>query len=621
MRLAPPAVLAACLAMLALAAHAAAAPVPAERALYGDGPNGRHLLDRGWETRADPRDVGRRRDWHEPRARGRWQRVSVPHAFNATDRTTRGFDSRVQWYRVRFDLPRDRGAAGWRLRFESVNREATVWLNGRKLGSHEGAHLPFELVAKEVRERDNVLVVRVDGRLSMTDLPTARRPRGWWNYGGILREVYLRRVGTFDLADLQVVGRPGSRATVEWRVRVRNASARRRDWEVEATLFDPEGRVVTGEAVGGGALRPRGLAIAEGETEIARPRMWTPSTPTLYRLELRVPGGQVLTTHFGIREWGVENGRATLNDRPLDLRGASFHEQVGSAGAALGASERGTIVSELRALAADFTRQHYPPHPALLEAFDRAGIVFWEQVPVWRLRSRDLRSRRVRSEALSRLRQAIVRDRNHASVMAWSVENETLRGGEAQERYVRSAAALVRKLDRTRLVAADTALRPVDQVPDVYSVLDAIGVNEYVGWYGEGEASDVPVDFAELRRRFPRQALFVTEFGAEANRSGPATEKGTYEYQRRWLDEHLAAIDSTDASGAAVWALRDFWVRPGWHGGNPRPDPPWNRKGLFDDRGRPKPAVDLVRQRFAAVNWDATPPPVPPPGGGLPFPD
>lgn len=577
----------------------AQAAAPPERALYADGPDGRHLLDTGWTSRADPLDVGRRRHWERPGNDSGFRRVSVPHAFNARDASRRGFASRVQWYRVRFDLPRGT-ATGWRLRFESVNRHATVWLNGRRLGTHEGAHLPFELSARAVRERGNELVVRVDGRGSRTDLPPSTRVRGWWNYGGILREVYLRRVRALDLADLQVLPREGG---VDVRAMLRNTSGRSLPCGFgRLVLRHPDGRETTVSPAPAGTIGRGRLAAVEAFVPIDGPRRWSPADPALYRLEATVAGGQLTTTHFGLRDWAVDAaGRATLDGRPLALRGASFHEESLNAGAALDQPQRNLIVEELRSLAADFTRAHYPPHPALLEAFDRAGIVMWEQIPVWRLRDRNF-TRPLRREALSRLRRAILRDRNHASVMTWSIANETLGGGGQREQaYVSAAVALARRLDPTRLVAADPSLRPVEDIPPYYAALDAIGVNEYVGWYG-GATPELAGNLAALRARFPRQALFVTEFGAEANRSGPASEMGTYEFQTQFMADHLRIIDaSRELSGALAWVLRDFWVRPGWSGGNPRPDAPFNRKGLFDERGVPKPAFETVRGRFAAV--------------------
>lgn len=582
--------------LLALPAAAQAA-APPERALYADGPDGRHLLDSGWTTRADPRDVGLRGHWERPGRTQGFRRTSVPHAFNARDRSRRGFASRVQWYRTRFDLP-DGEATGWRLRFESVNRHATVWLNGRRLGAHEGAYLPFELRARALRDAGNELVVRVDGRGSRTDLPPSSRVRGWWNYGGILREVYLRRVRALDLADLQVVPREGG---VDVRAVVRNTGDEAQPRGFEIALRHPDGVLTEVAPEPGGPLAAGRLARLETFVPIEAARRWRPDDPALYELRLTVPGGQVTTAHFGLRDWAVDTqGRATLDGRPLALRGASFHEETLNLGAALGPEQRDQIVEELRALGADFTRAHYPPHPALLEAFDRAGIVMWEQIPVWRLRDRNF-TRRLRREALSRLRETILRDRNHASVMTWSIANETLGGGARERSYVRSAIALARRLDPTRLVAADPSLRPLDDIPAHYAELDAIGVNEYLGWYG-GATSELAGDLDALRARFPRQALFVTEFGAEANRSGPAGEMGTHEFQTQFMADHLRIIDASDElSGALAWVLRDFWVRPGWSGGNPRPDAPFNRKGLFDERGVPKPAFETVRELYAAV--------------------
>jgi hypothetical protein len=334
--------------------------------------------------------------------------------------------------------------------------------------------------------------------------------------------------------------------------------------------------------------------------DIPHPRLWGPGHPALYRLRVGVPGGQVTQVHFGIRRWSVDpHGRLLLNGRPLPLRGASFHEETAAHGGALTAADRAQIVRQLQALGANIAREHYPPHPALLEAFDRAGIVFWEQLPVWRLRGSQLRAHALRPIALSYLRRALLRDRNHPSVVAWSLSNETLRGGRAEVEYLREGERLVRRLAPHALVAADTPLLPSEPVPSAYARLDALGLTSYVGWYGRTPVSRVGPLLDAVRARFPRLALFVTELGAEANRAGPAREKGTFAFQRAYLARELSIADSRRfIAGVLVWLLRDFPVRPGWSGGNPHPHPPFNEKGLLHRNGTPKPAFAVVRNDF-----------------------
>jgi beta-glucuronidase len=131
-----------------------------------------------------------------------------------------------------------------------------------------------------------------------------------------------------------------------------------------------------------------------------------------------------------------------------------------------------------------------------------------------------------------------------------------------------------------------------------------IGINDYFGWYpgpagtiADPRGLDAYLD--RMHSDFPHQALMVTEFGAEANRHGPVTERGTYEFQSDFLAYHLRVFARKPFINAAiVWVLHDFRVKPGWAGGNPLPHPPVNEKGLIDDTGFRKPAFDTVRKIF-----------------------
>jgi beta-glucuronidase len=578
-------VLAVLLLVYATAPAAAAPAVPAQRALYADGPSGRYLLDAGWEARRA--------------GATRWSPVTVPDAFNARDLTTRGFRAGVWFYRARFVAPpADAATTGWALRFEAVNRRATVWLNGRRLGGHDGAYAPFELdTGNALRPgRVNTLLVKVDGRQSRGTLPPSSRPRGWWNFAGILREVYLRRLTGFDVTQLAIDAAPGAPASLGATVTNTGPAPAELTWTLDVS--GPAGFATTVQ--GDAGLVAAGATVPVRATfTIPAPMLWGPGHPNLYAATLTVPGGQVRQTHFGVRSWGVVDGRAQLNGEPLSLRGASFHEDSARHGAALTPADRASLVADLQAIGATMTRAHYPPHPALLEAFDRLGIVVWEQVPVWRLTGAQLAGP-LGDQALALLRTTVARDRSHASVMAWSVENETQAGGAGERSYVRRAAALVRALDPTRLVAADASLSPLDAISPALDELDAIGLNEYVGWYGGTLPRALRSLLGVVARRFAHPALFVTETGAEANRSGSVRTKGTYAFQRRFLARTLDVLDADPRlSGALVWALRDFPVRPGWTGGNPRPSPPINAKGLYRRDGRAKPAATAIARRFS----------------------
>jgi beta-glucuronidase len=560
---------------------------PTQRALYTDGPSGRYLLNHAWST---------------SRARsGPWRSVSIPSAFNARDFSERSELSRVQWYRERFTLPSDAGATGWRIRFESVNTTATVWLNGRKLGSHTGAHVPFELPADGIRSGENTLLVKVQGHASRNDIPPAGRERGWWNFGGILREVYLRKVTQLDLGDPQVIATPGDPAQVTFNAEVRNAGATAAPADVALTVTGPNG-FSTSLPVVGGDTEPGQLAKVSTSFTIPSAQLWSPDSPNLYALKASA-GGQTTTIHFGVRQWSkAPDGHPLLNGRPLQLRGASFHEDTLAHGAALTTSDEDNIATELTALGANFTRQHYPPSERLLEAFDRLGIVLWEQIPVWRLKGKDLARTQLRHTILERLRQTILRDRNHASVIAWGVANEIVRGGSAETSYLTQAGAMIRRLDPTRFFAADQTVSPRTRLPAAFKKLDAFGISEYVGWYGNDPLSRVRPLLDSVHRQLPGVALFATEFGAEANRGGSARTKGTYAFQSHWLDRQLTTIDQTPyLGGAIVWLLRDYTVRPGWTGGNPRPSPPFSTKGLISIHGKRKPAWRVVKRHFAAV--------------------
>jgi len=590
---------------------------PTGKVLYQDGNGGRFLLDGDWYFRLDPADQGLAQGLPRQPSLDGWGAVKVPHAWNATDLSDASQRGTVGWYRQDFRLPSGSRRLSWILRFESVNYRATVFLNGRQIGTHEAASVPFEVPAAAASRRGvNRLVIRVDNRRGDTDLPPTGEQDdgtpggGWWNYGGLLREVYLRRYEKVDIKDL--VARPI--------LPCRTCAAK---VLVRATLANPGGgrKKVRLRATVGGArakfpvttIGPRGTRVVQASVKIPDPRLWEPGNPELYsvRAAATINNRSVATyaTHIGIRSIKVNKlGRLLLNGRPIVLRGASIHEDNPDVGAALSAGQRAFMWSQLRELGSNITRAHYPLHPQFLEMADRDGVLVWSEIPFYRFKEEVIKLKSVRDKGLAYLRDTIVRDQNHPSVLAWSIGNELpSRPTFGQERYIASAIRMAREMDPTRLKALDISGYP--QVPPigVFQSLDAIGVNSYFGWYPGpggtvGDRNGLGPYLDQMHDYYPRQALFVTEFGAEATRNGPIDEKGTFEFQRDLMQFHVGTYDSKPfVNGAIAWILRDFRVRPGWDGGNPRPKPPVNAKGLTDQFGAKKPVYDEVRRLYRNI--------------------
>jgi len=608
-----------------------------------EGQKGRELLAGQWYFRRDDLNVGIDDGFMDQRSLNRWLPVTVPHDFNAAERVTNR--SSVGWYRRDIRLSKVEAATSRIVRFEGAGHFSTVYLNGRIVAKHAGGYLPFEAELSGLRPGVNRLVVRVSSLRARTDLSHWRPASfngygngGWWNFGGIHREVTIRRVQGIDIERVQAMPRlacAGCSARVVVRATLHNLTAAK----VRARLtLKVDGRSIT--------VTPRFVAAGSRreivtQFTITRPRMWDIRQGNLYSLSLhaQIPGVPVppvkkkvgkkgerpkpaprpsprqalYRTSFGVRDLRkTPDGRVLLNGRPLRLRGVSVHEDDPVLGSAWKGPQRAEFLRRVDQLHANVVRAHYPLHPAVLEALDRRGVLVWDEAPVYQVQNDRWELEGVRRNAVALNAEVVMRDRGHPSVIAYSMANELPDPvTSAQASFIRTAAAQIRRLDPTRLVAIDRVARigAVSDADPVWRAVDALGVNEYFGWYRgafppvpESVSADLGPYLDTLHGQQPHAALFVTEFGAEANRDGPETEKGTFAFQTRFLREHLAIDDSRPfVNGAMIWALRDFRVIPGWAGGNPVPDPPNNHKGLLDLNGNPKPAFYEVQRLYGSA--------------------
>jgi beta-glucuronidase len=450
--------------------------------------------------------------------------------------------------------------------------------------------------------------VRVDNRQRAIDLPAARTTLGgqpgggWWNWGGILGNVYLRRVDRLDIASAQVLPRLPCRtcpATIDYRVTVRNYGPRTRVHV--ASRFG--GRPLS---LGARTLPAGGARTFRGSQTVQRPRLWAPPHPDLYPVTIDATGGGSARWSLmsGIRSLAVRGGRLLLNWRPVAFRGVFMHQDSPGRGGAVTPARMRLFVRLARQLGATVLRTHYPLDPYLHELADREGLMIWSEIPAYQLRTATLARPSVRAAAASMLRADILANGNHPSVLAWSIGNELNPNPTAVEaRYFRRQSSLAHSLDPTRPVALAIQGLPSAGCQPAYRPIDLLGVNSYFGWYPGpgGELSNrrgLSPYLNQVRRCYPRQAIAVTEFGAEANRGGSAREHGTYAFQARLNAYHLRVYASKPWLSGAIGMLMAFRVRPGWTGGNPKPSGPMHQKGVFDLYGRPKPAAAVVSRWF-----------------------
>ena len=590
---------------------------PSKQVLYQNGQTDRYLLGGSWLYRADPTDVGLAQTWQRSSSTDGWAPVTVPNSYNAGNLSSQSYYGYVGWYRRDFTLPPNAfpryvpaSARHWIVRFESVVYDATVWLNGREIGSHAGGYLPWELALKGLRTGVNRLTVRVDNRTGPGDLPPGPG-LNWWNFGGLQREVYLRAVARADVEQVLISPRlrcpAGCPATVQEQATVHNVTATPQ----KVSLSGSYGGVPV--HFGSATLAPHATWTAHASVKIAHPRLWAPDRPTLYRATLTLvdsagrPLGGYLD-YSGIRSIVVTHGRLKLNGRPLDLRGVDLQEQNIESGAALSPAQTMQVLAWVRQLGATVIRAHYPVGPLMEELADRDGILIWSEVPVWGVSNQYFSQPGWIAHAREVLSENVLDNQNHPSILLWSIANEPQQPASgAQAAYIASAVALVHRLDPTRPVGMAVMGIPGLVCDPAYGPLQVIGANEYFGLFDEGGGAtddrDALAPFLDSFRACGRsKALMVTEFGFDGNRNGPVEEYGTYQFQANMLSYDLGVFASKAwLSGAILQVLQDFDSYPGYNGGDPRPDSPLNQKGLVDQSGNEKPAFAVVSSRYRSI--------------------
>jgi len=498
------------------------------------------------------------------------------------------------WYKKSFDAEKTAAGQRYFLYFGAVNYRADVFLNGKKLGMHKGGFTPFNFEVPQalLKEKDNFLVVKVDNKRHADEVPTLNTD--WWNYGGITREVKLITVPATFIQDFVVqlkknsTGKtPGKTPEVQGWVKLNQAPA--------------AGETVTIEIP---ELKFKKEIAATGATtalnfKLPGVELWSPETPKRYTVIVRTKNDET-RDKIGFRTIEAHGTQVLLNGKAIFMRGICIHGEIPQeVRRAYSEKDAEQLLHQSLELGCNMVRlAHYPHDEKITRLADSLGILVWSEIPVyWTI---DFGSAEVLEKAKAQLTEMITRDHNRASVIIWSVGNETPIS-QTRTDFMHSLLTKARELDNTRMVSAAlevnySALNDKNIIDDpLGEFVDLVAFNEYLGWYGglpdkcRTTSWDTPYN----------KPLFISETGGDAKGGFHADSLTRFseEYQEWYYKEQIAMFKRMPAKfvGISPWVLADFRSP---RRNNPFYQEGWNRKGFYDDKGNKKKAFYQLKAYY-----------------------
>lgn len=569
-------------------------------------------LDRDWAFRTDPGSIGQGSDWqaHPP---ADTISVNLPHTWNLGRQD--GYVGKA-WYCKSFAMPMHSPNLHVRLHFGATFYSAHVWLNGIELGTHQGGYTAYSFDITHQLRANNYLAVEVDNRIDATTIPGFAQ-RGdpnswydWWDYGGIVRDVWLTVSGPIEVNRQQIRTHiKDGHASIDDQIFIENHSSRQEQLLVSIAAFGPDGKAA--------AHASRAIEIVPGTTPVAisaavnNPELWGIDQPKLYRLtvELRDAQGHVLDQqheNFGIRTIEIRDRHLLLNGERVRLTGVARHEDSVSEGLAETTGTMRYDYDDMKSLQVALTRPvHYPQNPFILDYADRHGILLIPEIPVWQFSEAQLKNPQVIALAKQQLREMIEESGNHPSIFAWSVCNESDTGTPAGIAYFRAMRDYIREIDPSRFVTyADDNLPKLKRAEDsAANDADFLMMNQYFGsWHGpESELSE---SLDRIGRMFPDKMVIISEFGLAGifAKNPEDADPMRVDIIRKQMPE-LARRDWI--AGAILWCYQDYksrrTLRPGWDEG-------YVEHGLVDEYRQRKPSYYVWRELNApaaiSAHWE-----------------
>ncbi len=584
--------------------------------LYPQQNNSRNKLDLSgiWDFQIDPDGIGEANGWFNGLHNAR--PMAVPGSWNEQYEDLFNYLS-LGWYVTRSFVPQSWQGERVFIRVGSACYFGTVYVNGVKVGTHDGGHLPF---AFEISEHlnwggENVIAISVENELQPTRVPSGniQSPLGggmlasnmrttfdFFPFAGIHRPVILYSVPQTHIEDVTVVTDiEGSDGIVKVKVKL------------NSPLTD-EGRVTLSFGDSSvGAILDFDDGVAQATLYVTNARFWSDTDPFLYALTIQTDDDSY-TLQVGIRTIAVQGGQILLNGKAVKMNGFGRHEDFIASGKGLNLPLMVKDYQLMRWTGANSYRtSHYPYSEEEMQLADREGFLIIDEIPAVSLQfeSDEMADARLKV-CLQQLDELITRDKNHASVLMWCVANEPLPASlrldnlnaKAEDpsvprgkKFLETLLQRARQLDPTRLVTLVGVMGgPIDWMHEC----DVICLNRYWGWYVLG--GQLPAALATMEKELDDtwqtfgKPILMTEFGADtmAGMHGHPAVMWTEEYQAEYIRGHLAVAERKEfVAGMQVWNFADFAaVQSIMRVGG------LNMKGVFTRSRQPKMAAHGVRE-------------------------
>ena len=509
----------------------------------------------------------------------RWNWVNIPHTWNNID----GQDGGNDLYRgtafyakelEKMDLPK---ADRYFLEIQGANSSAILYINGKKLANHDGGYSTWRVDITDALEDKNLFVFEVDNSQNDRVYP---QNADFTFYGGIYRDLNIIAVNESHF-DLEYYGTPGIKVTpevvgkdakVEVEVFVKNAKETQK---LVYTLKDAEGNVVAEKET------PASETVASFEIENVH--LWHgKKDPYLYIAEVCLKDEEVLdnvSARFGCRTFEIhpENG-FILNGEEYPLRGVSRHQDRWGIGNALLKEHHDEDMDLICELGATTIRlAHYQHDQYFYDLCDERGMVVWAEIPYISTHMPN-----GRENTISQMKELVVQNYNHPSIVVWGLSNEITMHGDSDEDLRENHVILndlVHEMDKTRLTTM--ACVSMCSMDDPYvQIPDTVSYNHYFGWYG-GDTSQNGPWFDEFHAKYPNIPIGCSEYGCEAlnwHTSDPQQGDYTEEYQAYYHEELIKQFFTRKYMWAThVWNMFDFGADSRNEGG----ENGQNHKGLI----------------------------------------